>query len=294
MRRSTIYGIGLWAKGIRCLAIGLLTFLLASCTTDEGDVEAYDAPLVIEGWIESGKPPVVFVTQGIEASDKERTAEELRKYVIRRAHVTVEHNGKVYDLPNMSEDKYYLQYFYSTGRFVGKVGETYRLRVEYRGKVVTATTTIPEPAKLDSLVAEQTEYNDDLYYIWAYYHASPQKVRYYRFFTWVTNRERYYAPSYFGVLSDGYSEGPISFAIDRGPHLPDVEAEYMFRKGDRVKVKFATTTEEIYSFWRNYEQNNFCLTLGMAAYYGNMKSNIQGGLGYWAGYGLSEYELVIK
>lgn len=269
----------------------LLVGVLVGCTADSPEVEIYDAPLVVEGWIESGKPPVVFVTKGVPAIQRERVAEDLGQYLVRRAHVTVEHNGKVYDLPNMREDKYYMQYFYSAGWLTGEPGETYTLRVELDGQVATATTTIPEPQALDSITVEKTEFSDDIYYIWAHFPTDVSKKQYYHFFTWVTNSEAYYAPASLGLTDNENSNGYITLCIDRGPHLPNMEMRYLFREGDLVKLKFATMTEESYRFWENYEQNNLNLLLGLSAYYGNMVGNVEGALGYWAGYGIEEYEV---
>lgn len=89
----------------------ILTILLLSALscTKEGPEKAGDSQLVIEGWIESGKAPVVFVTASIEASTEKRKISDLSDNILRYAKVSVEHDGTVYPLSARLKDNYFLR-----------------------------------------------------------------------------------------------------------------------------------------------------------------------------------------
>ena len=57
-----------------------------------------DSPemLVIEGWIENGAAPVVFVTSSVSTSFDEKNMSDLLEHLALTAQVTVTHNGKKY------------------------------------------------------------------------------------------------------------------------------------------------------------------------------------------------------
>ena len=59
------------------------------------------------------------------------------------------------------------------------------------------------------------------------------------------------------------------------------------KQGGELWVKLCTMDKEAYSFWNNYEvllyANIFGAETGTA-----MKGNVNGALGYWVGYGVSD------
>lgn len=272
-----------------------LTLLLSllSCGK-EGPSRAGDSQLVIEGWIESGKAPVVFVSSSIEASLEKRELMELSDKILRYAKVTVEHDGTVYPLSARLSQTYFLRNYFTSGRVVGKVGEEYRLRVEWDGKVATATTVVPQPRDLDTLMIVPSEASDTLFAVKARFHDNPGRKEYYKFFSKVVEDGTGYGPSYLGDFEGTAGDYNFDVFVNRSSHLPKIFSEIYYKKGENVYVKFATCDETIYSFWKNFEENSMSSIMPVVMYFGNCRGNIEGGLGYWAGYGIKEYSICVK
>ncbi|MCQ2177630.1 MAG: DUF4249 domain-containing protein [Bacteroidales bacterium] len=273
----------------------LLTLLvsLVSCTK-EGPARAGDSQLVVEGWIESGKAPVVLVSSSIEASGEHRYITDLADNILRYAKVTVEHDGTVYPLSARLSDSYFLRNYFTSGRIIGEPGEEYTLRVEWDGKTATATTVIPEPRELDELTVIQSEASDTLFTIKARFRDNPDRKEYYKFFTRVVEEGGSYGPAYLGDFEGTCGDYNFDVFVNRSAHLPQIFSEIYYKEGETVDVKFATCDAVSYSFWKNFEENSMSSIMPIVMYFGNCYGNVEGGLGYWAGYGINEYRVCIE
>lgn len=58
-------------------------------------------------------------------------------------------------------------------------------------------------------------------------------------------------------------------------------------------VKVAALDDKSYDFWRSYEDMSMLSRLPMVPMTSNLKSNVHGALGYWCGYGVSVYMVVV-
>jgi len=275
------------------LSLSILALLLSGCTKEEITYTDQKETLVIDGWIESGNNPMVFVTTAIPASNKQQSIAELANHLIRYAKVTIEHDGVEYPLTACLSDYYYIQTYFTTTDLIGEVGEEYTLTVEYKDMYATSTTTIPEPAYLDSIwtyegliepyKALKCSFTDD--------HA---EERYYRFFTWITNRQNHYCPSYLGLMDNSAAGEKISIEVDPGFELPNISEYPKYYSGDIVSIKFCTMTADTYLFWSKVDQNNLLAFLPINVAGGNLNGNVEGALGCWAGYGITEYSICVK
>jgi len=272
------------------LYLAIIT-LLCSCTIEEPNVD--DSQLVVEGWIENGHNPMVFVTMSIDPSYKVTSSEDLKNNILRYAKVTIEHNGVIYPLvANLSED-YYLQNYFTTSQLFGEVGEEYILRVEYEDKVAVASTTIPEPTEIDSFEFKESVMKGKMM-IKASFYDNPLTKDYYKFATQVLNKEKHYSTAYMSMIDDAlYESNLISIFVDRGNHLPDLTPEYYFQSGDIVKIKLEKITAESYRFWSNFNQNSLLALLPITISAPGCEGNIEGALGCWDGYGVTEYVLCV-
>lgn len=267
-----------------------------SCSDRMGmDTEPFDAPLVVEGWIEYGRTPVVMLTTGIEVSEQERGIFALMENVIRDAKVTIEHAGVVYPLSARLSDEYMLKNYYTTDVLRGELGGKYRLEIEWQGKKATAVTTIPAPGHIDSLYARPSSTADSLCTIQAIFHNDQPKPNYYKFFTWDKTRQNGYAPSFMGTFSDVDRTGEMEYSVQNyADYLSDGLDRLFFHKGDTVAVKLATMDEELFAFWREFDQNVLCVTFPAVTMFSNIRGNVEGALGYWAGYGIDEKEICLE
>lgn len=251
-----------------------------------------DQVIVVDGFIEDGGEPVVIVTGSASITSDPIAYTSLRDYIFNWAKVTVTGPEGEIVLTGQESDKYFPPYIYTTHRMKGKAGQTYSLKVEYGGQCVEATTSIPEPASLSGLRAEKQDH--DSYVIRATINDNPDTKDYFHFFVKVEGKDSTYRPSFMGIVNDEIllAEGS-EVDINQGMQLTANGFEPHFKAGDRVFVKLANMDEVSYLYWNDYE-NLFAFSNNpIFPSYRQIKSNISGGLGLWAGYGSRKYFIVI-
>lgn len=274
----------------------LAAILTLACSKEpvKEEVVSTDLPLVVEGWIESGNPPIVIVSSAVEASEEWNDVREISENVLRYAKVSVEHNGVSYPLSARLSDEYMLQNYFTTGDLTGETGGEYRLTVEWQDKRATAVTTIPEPCPIEKLEPFQADPEVDKFTLKATILNDMEGERFYKFFTWVENKDAGYNPSFMGTFSN-INRGPvIDYTIQDNINYIEGGKDIFFHKGDIISVKLATTDETMYDFWRAFEENSLCAVLPFSSFIPNLKGNINGAKGYWAGYGISTERICIE
>jgi hypothetical protein len=177
---------------------------------------------------------------------------------------------------------------------IGENGRSYRLTVVADGRTLTSTTTIPNPVQLDSLwfqLALQQPGDDSLGYIWTKLNDPDTMGNAYRWATKRLNRgDGRFVPPLFGVFEDRYINGiqnlPVNFFRGREPFGPDDDPEGgFFKRNDTVAFKFMSIGKREYDFFDSYA-NNVASDGDVFSTPANIKSNIDGGLGIWVGYGV--------
>lgn len=269
-----------------------LAFFFVACQEDlhEGREE-----IVIEGWIESGSAPVVLLTKTFTVTTKEEVDEE-ESIVLPWGKVTVSDGVQSVVLTGDYDDRYVPPYIYSTSKMSGVPGRTYYLTVEYGDRVVTSHTTIPMPDSLEALMVTPCEEVDSMYQITAYYDDDSETKDYYMFLTRIFNRETRYYPSFLSVVDDECLTLHNQQVVQPGIHLmtgEDNKYRPYYRDTDSVQIKFAKIDETAYWIHKAY---NEMLALSSNPIFSSdisMPTNIEGGLGYWCGYAVTKYNVVI-
>lgn len=267
----------------------ILALLLAACTP-----QLPDSPetLVIEGWIENGAAPVVFVTSSVSTSFKEQSLYDLIDHIATTANVSITCNGVSYPLVGTITDDYFLPFYYTSNTLRGQVGGTYTLSVDWKGMHAQAQTTIPTPATVDSIVVERHPMIDTSYIVKAHINPAPD-VRYYRFFSMAVGKDSTYAVSYNGTF-DSKLHADELFAVNRGRRNPIEYSDYYYSSGDSVRFKLASIDATAYDYWTRYDENIMFSHAALIPYASNLPTNIEGGLGYWFGYGITTYTATVK
>ena len=67
-----------------------------------------------------------------------------------------------------------------------------------------------------------------------------------------------------------------------------------YKETDSVQIKFARIDEATYRFHKAYNEMVSLPNNALFASDISLPSNIQGGLGYWCGYGVTKYNVVIS
>lgn len=270
----------------KIIAIFLSLSVFCSCNTKSLDSE-YEPQLVIEGWIENGHSPVVFVSKSIPASSDPMSTDEIAESVLRYANVSIVHNGDSIPLTARLSDKYMLQNYFTTDRIKGEIGEDYTLCVKWKEYSASATCTIQEPCPIDTALVKPTDI-DTCFIVTSRFTNHQADMQKYQYFV-RDDTSAFKAVKYAALDGSNIPEGPFNYDIGR-----QKEKDTYFHSGDIVTIKLATCEKAVYDFWNRFHEATAFSGNTLTPVYMNCKGNIDGALGYWAGYGISTYTLKIK
>ena len=270
----------------------LLIPLLFSCTEDP--IIPTESSLVVEGYIENDGYPVVMLTKNMPISTKKQNLNDLEKYLVRWAKVSVINGEDTVVLTGKYDKGYFPPYIYTTGQMRGVTGGTYKLLVEYDGMVAYATTTITETPKVEGFKVERCLENDTLYQIKAVMAAKESKATNYQFFSRVGNSSKQFLASFLGGYNDSIATDIYEVPIYRGHKFMTEHYTPYFSVNDTVAVKCCRLDNVEYDFWKAYMASAFLGNGAMLSVSNNLPSNIVGGTGYWFGYGCVTSYFIIK
>jgi hypothetical protein len=291
-------------------AVVACLLLLVSCEK-EVNIKLDDGKsrIVVEGAIETGLPPYVFLTKSIGYFAK-IDLNTLQNSFIHNAIVKVSDGVKTITLREYSADtgsngnKFY---FYSIDTalspsewLIGEVEKSYTLTIESDGQTYTAVTKIPNPTILDSVRTTQPsiipDKNPDARQIKVYFKDPDTLGNYVRYFT-KRNSEPYY-PGLNSVYPDELINGTqfettLAAGENRNGNL-SFDSLGFFHPGDTVTLKWCAIDKNVYDFYSTFE---FAIgTIGSPfASPIKVKTNVNNNaLGIWAGYGSTYTKLVIE
>jgi hypothetical protein len=310
MKRSTL------------LLLILLPLLIACEENLTIDIPAGQEQLVVEGHIEQGAPPVVVLTRSMPVFAGFSPA-DIEASFVHGAQVVVSSAGRSYtlrevpaaafwpELRRVVSEQYAIPeeqltnasscifYVYTTEELLGEVGKSYQLRISHEGRVLTSSTTIPHLNPLEGLFLQPhpDPSQDSLFTLYYRYRDPDTLGNSVRYFT-KRNDEPYY-PGYFtSVFNDELINGVqnLTYPLDRGePRGREIDlATYSyFGKGDIITVRRAAIDLAHYRFWFTLEneRNNNGSPIGSP---NTTRSNIDGGLGVWGGYGVTYHQIVVE
>jgi len=305
-------------KKISYISVFLFLIVFSSCEKQiEFNLPVVEQTIVVEGMIESGQPPIVFITstQGYFDPIDSSTFDNI---FIHDATVSMYDGFNNYPL---TEINFGVASVYTTfdPMAFGIDGRDYVLNISYLDKEITAQTQIPYPVPLDSVWFELSDLSDpldSLGFLYAEFADPDTAGNCYRWFSKRINSYTYnYQEPYNDVLGkqkdsiyiapfgsatdDKFFNGlTFEFAVSRGEignfEGPDDEGleEGYFKLGDTVAVKASSITYPTYLWVRSMEDQAFSAGSPFASP-GNLPSNIQGeAIGVWAGYGVY-YDTII-
>lgn len=271
-------------------------FTLFSCRKDvKLKLPEYKQKVVVEASIETGSPAVVFLSYSVPYfGDFDYTAPE--KSFIKGAFVTVTDGITIDTLKELNPNTGYL---YLGFKLNGQQGKTYTVKVTVANKTYETSTTILNPAKLDSLYFKGEQ--DSLGFMWQTFSEPLGSGDCYRWYAKRLGRDQFYAAPLFSVFEDKFIDGKtFDFSYDRGPqpnqiqeYRDDPERGY-YKRGDTVVVKLCKIGRREYDFWNTYYQNKTSNSNPFSAP-SNIKSMFEGNqevFGAFVGYSPS-YDTII-
>ena len=284
------------------------------------DLPRTEPKIVVEGSIETGQPPLVLLTRTQNFFDP-TSIEAIAGSYVSDAVVTIYDGVNTITLDricsssipddqleavaaavgidvNLLRQANICAWTKLDNTLIGEEGRSYRLDVQAEGASLTSTTTIPNGVPLDSLwfkLARMDPGDDTLGFLWATLSDPDTIGNAYRWFARRINTDadgnpkdvRFIPPS-FSAFEDRFVNGlTLDFSYNRGSEAfgsEDPEAGY-FKVGDTVVVKFASIGSAEYRFYSSFA-NNVATQGDVFSNPANVRSNIEGGLGIWAGLGI--------
>ena len=268
-----------------------------------------EKPLVVEGYIENGQPPIVFLSKGIGFFSKIST-DQFQNLFIDSANVTVSDGTTKVKLVAYKRDGFIVYSIpipvFGPPAMIGQVGKIYTLDIQYAGRSYTANTQILNPVPLDSIYTKPADINgkvsDSLFRLFCVLSEPQPSGDKYRALT-KRNNDVFYDTDFNSVYFDDVVNGTngFTFPLNRGKSAfqnsdtADFKQYGYFKKGDTVYVKYCHIDNEQYLFWRSFEQQNNSLGNPFAPTV-VIKSNIKGDncTGIWASYGAYIDSLIVK
>ena len=284
------------------------------------DLPRTEPKIVVEGSIETGQPPLVLLTRTQNFLDP-TSIESIAGSYVSDAVVTIYDGVNTITLDricsssipddqleavaaavgidvNLLRQANICAWTKLDSTLIGEEGRSYRLDVQAEGASLTSTTTIPNGVPLDSLwfkLARMDPGDDTLGFLWATLSDPDTIGNAYRWFARRINTDadgnpkdvRFIPPS-FSAFEDRFVNGlTLDFSYNRGSEAfggEDPEAGY-YKVGDTVVVKFASIGSAEYRFYSSFA-NNVATQGDVFSNPANVRSNIEGGLGIWAGLGI--------
>jgi Domain of unknown function (DUF4249) len=268
------------------LLLGIVT-LFASCEKDiTVDLPQPEEKIAVEGYITPGSPAYVFISK-TAAFFAPLDSAALLQYSVKNAIVTISDGVTTDTLIAPSPD---VGYLYISPNIVGQIGKTYFLKIETEGKVLTSVTSIASPIPLDSVWFKPQSPTDSLGWVWARLSDPAVLGNCYRWFAKRIGKDADFIAPIGSVNEDKFFNGlTFDFAYNRGD-VPYTEVEDedkdevgFFKRGDIIVVKFATTSQASFDFWRTAETQSSTNGSPFASP-SPLKSNINGGIGIWEGF----------
>jgi hypothetical protein len=169
------------------------------------------------------------------------------------------------------------------------------LTVKTDGKTVTSVTTIPKRIPLDSLKFIPTPNNsiDSMVQLRGYVSDPGGMKNFYR--TAISSEGGTFRVSTNSVINDNFFDGKPSFEFPLSkpilPNQQDVNFETagLYKKGEKVTVKYMSIDESQYEFWSTAARS--AQNQGPFSTYTRIKSNIKGGVGVWGGVSATYYDI---
>lgn len=268
----------------------LTTVGIESCGNT--DLDDTSDKLVVEGYIDTGGFPIVLVTHSIVVTDEKQSMDSLEQYVEKWARVAVNDGERTVVLTGMVNKNYYPPYIYTTGNMRGVAGKQYKLTVDLGNLHTEAVTTIPPPVQIDSTYIVQVA--DTLYSIHAVVSNIPDEDNYYMTFAYRSSDRPSFLPSAMGVQRSVSGNAVTDMPVNYGKRNITNNRPIYYSLGDSVMIKVARLSKLGYDFWRGYEDMTALSRNPLLPVLNNLPTNMEGGLGYWLGYGTDYKRVIVK
>lgn len=271
-----------------------LSVMMSGVGCSEVNLPQSPQQIVVEGWAEDGGRPVVIVTTTVPVSDEYRDMDELREHVVRWATVRISDGDEEVVLSGRKDNDYFPPYVYSKDTYRVKAGKTYSIKVEYGGRVLTSSVTVPERKPLEYIRVERADGENDAFRLVAGLKDNPETVDRYKFFVKREKEDSSYLSSFLGYIDDVALNDPVEeIPVYNGMRIISNSFNQYFSPSDVVYVKFSVLDDQTWQYWSDYEEITSLSRNPFFPVSSRIRTNVKGGYGYWAGFGSTYYKVSI-
>jgi hypothetical protein len=262
---------------------------LVGCNRDNFDKEIpLESKIVVEGWIEEGDFANVILMKSIPTNSVIDSSTVFNQ-VIRSAKVTVSDGIQEEILRLKSNTGSIPPFIYYGSSILGETGKKYTLKVSYLNNTIEAVTSIPKSVLLKTAKYTKSKPSDTTGYINITFEDPIPDKNYYSIATRLEKQDSIFTPALYGNLDDvNFKSSLVSLQINRGITLyPKTKFQPYFEDGNTIFVKLRTTDKVAFDFWNGWQNEIINGRNPIFPSSTSLKSNINGGIGIWAGYGVS-------
>lgn len=280
----------------RNLLLAVCTLLLMACEKQIAVVPAaLPDKLVVEGVIENGQLPVVYLTRSA-AFFEQLSASQVQQLFVRNARLTLDDGSRQVPLVEVVAP-----FGGTTVRFYtcdpanpatamrGRLNTSYKLVIESEGQRYEATTRIGDTLRrIDSLWWQQAPGTTAANRISVMSRVTDPKGfgNYIRYFTSVNDSA--FLPGINSVFDDLLIDGTtydiqVFRGVNRNQNIEQEDFGF-FSRGQRVAVKLCNIDKATFDFWRTWEQNQQNLGNPFGVPIKVLGNISNGALGYFGGY----------
>ncbi len=278
----------------RLLTHILTIVVLASCQRVEP--AEYEPRLVVEAWICSSQSPVVMLTSSISPDAVLRSVDALEEHILKQATVRLSDGSREVLLKGETREGALPPYVYTSDEMKGEEGKTYSLSIEAAGfRKAKATARIPSAVPLSGISAEKYGDTDTTWLLRARFLDPEGQHNYYKFFSCIEGVDKDFNPTRLDLIDDDVlSPGKEAevLLLPGSALFTGKEQRSCYYSSDLVHVRFCTMTEEVANLWRVYDTEAVRASLPILSSVSNLPGNVEGALGYFAGYGCYEQDVV--
>ncbi len=277
----------------------ILIDLVTACAYPiELEQEPYDAKVVVDGYIESGGYANIFLTWSspfLTAYD----SVSIQNSFITTASITLSSStGETEPLTLFRNNRFFPPFVYKSTTMTGKTGETYTITIRYKGKIITATTSIPEPPRVGILSMRTQSDSAGQLNLNVFPWTSEESYLFVQVKSFYANENYHTTLSPVFKLKSNPEEGmhtvPIHRVAESNLHELDTTRtfysywpRYLYSLNDIIAVKYGTIDFESYQTMKSIFADQVLQTNPFAINTIGIRSNINGGTGRWMGIGLA-------
>lgn len=256
-----------------------LALLAISCS----GISEPDPPaprLVVEGWIDSGGYPDVMLNLSIVPGESEGSVVES---VVKWGYVTISDGEREVVLTGGMDNDYFPPYHYYNFDMTGEPGRTYTLKAVYKGMTAVSTVTMPSPTPIDGIELTPAEGCDTLRHMTLDFTAPDDCPAYYHLSVQIEGQDGRPYPCMLGAHEVTVPGTRVTLPVYSGssnPYTGKYAADMPV--GKMVTVRLSRVSEEVFRFWRAFDNASLVAGSVFVGAPGSLPSNISGGYGVWS------------